>query len=151
MCEWNWSRWFYQWIWNHYQVYIIIHHSRRIIENDIHLVYIIIYHSYWSRWFYQWIWNHHQVYIIINNSHRSKWFYQWVWNHHQVNKLKRSIIHWGADDSINNQQVYIIICYHECEIVTRCILSIIHTGADDSNNEYEIVIMVIPTVQWLFQ
>ena len=165
------SRWFYQWIWNHHQVYIIINHShksRRFYQwtnlelsdtgaddlsmNLISLLgYITINHSHRSRWFCQWIWNHHQVYIIINNSHRSKWFYQWVWNHHQVNKLKRSIIHWGADDSINNQQVYIIICYHECEIVTRCILSIIHTGADDSNNEYEIVIMVIPTVQWLFQ
>ena len=51
------------------------------------------------------------------------------------------IIHTRADDSIN-----------ETEIITRFIsLSIIHTGADDSINECEIVIMLITTVQWLFQ
>ena len=42
-----------------------------------------------------------------------------------------SIIHTGADDSIN-----------ESEIITSCIsLLIIHTGADDSINECEIIIM----------
>ena len=40
-----------------------------------------------------------------------------------------SIIHTGADDSIN-----------ESEIITSCIsLLIIHTGADDSINESEII------------
>ena len=40
-----------------------------------------------------------------------------------------SIIHNGADDSIN-----------ESEIITSCIsLLIIHTGADDSINESEII------------